>query len=225
MILTIIVVKINLRALNLIFLKMIIRISRNNHIVALAAAAFVHGALATWALLPSGPVIISQQAIKVSFVAPSASAKKSSSTTKMVKEVKSENALMQKKVHKIEQAQLNEEKNQKAGQQTSGHEDQKATATVAADSEPVFNAAYLNNPAPYYPQNAKRKGIQGKVLLSVIVKTDGSAGAIQISKSSGSNDLDEAALDAVKQWKFIPAKNKGQLVQASVIVPVEFKLI
>ncbi len=204
---------------------MIIRIPKNNHIVALTAAAFVHGALATWALLPSDPTIISQQAIKVSFVAPSASEKKSATTTKLLKETKSDTLLAQNKVSKVEQIKSNSEKNQHAGQQTSGREDERATAVAAADSEPVFNAAYLNNPAPYYPKSAKRRGIQGKVLLSVLVKKDGTAGDIQVSKSSGSNDLDEAALDAVKQWKFIPAKNKGSIVEAKVIVPVEFKLI
>ena len=48
---------------------------------------------------------------------------------------------------------------------------------------------------------------------------------MQISRSSGSNDLDEAALEAVKQWKFVPARRSGNLTQASVIVPVEFKII
>lgn len=203
---------------------MILTFSRNNHFIALTAAAFVHCALATWAMLPSEPSVISQQAIKISFVAPSAS-EKNSSSAKLVKEKKADNAITQKKVAKSEQVSSESEKNQNSGKQTSGIEDSKSTATTSANSEPVFNAAYLNNPAPYYPKSAKRRGIQGKVLLSVLVKKDGTAGEVQVSKSSGSGDLDEAALDAVKQWKFIPAKNKGSIVEASVIVPIEFKLI
>lgn len=201
-------------------------ISNKSHIVAFTSAALIHASVAAWAMMPSKPVVISQQAIQVSFVAPSASQKTSFSAEKrIVSEIKSENALKQKLQNKEESAESKSEKNQFAGKQTSGREDPNATATKSAESEPIFNANYLNNPAPYYPQNAKRKGIQGKVFLNVVVKTDGTADSVQISRSSGSNDLDMAALDAVKQWKFIPAKSKGQPVQANVIVPVEFKII
>ena len=109
--------------------------------------------------------------------------------------------------------------------ETSGRVDPNATANKAAESEPVFDAAYLNNPAPFYPAAAKRKSIQGKVLIDVVVKTDGTAAQVQIARSSGYGDLDEAAIDAIKQWRFIPAKSKGQAIQANVIVPIEFKII
>jgi protein TonB len=121
-----------------------------------------------------------------------------------------------------------EEKSQQksfAGKQTSGRVDENSLATRAAESEPVFDAAYLNNPAPYYPQVARKRGIQGKVLLAVLVKTDGTAATVDVSRSSGSSTLDAAALDAVKTWKFVPAKRSGRFVEASVMVPVEFKII
>ncbi|NBV05944.1 MAG: energy transducer TonB [Proteobacteria bacterium] len=200
---------------------------QTSHLTAFISAALVHSLVAAWAIFPSSPIVINQQAIRVSFVAPSSSDKKSfeASHKKIAINTDRENALKQKQDNKVEKSESETKKNQLAGKQTSGREDPNATATKAAESDPIFNANYLNNPAPYYPLSAKRKGIQGKVLLSVVVKVDGTAAAVNVSRSSGSSDLDEAALEAVKQWKFIPARNKGQFVQASVIVPVEFKII
>jgi protein TonB len=203
---------------------MLIQSYKKSHLVALVAAAFVHGGLAAWSLMPSDPVVINQQAIQVSFVAPSASESKNEkiSPKKVVNVADSKVGVRQKK----DEIQKEEGKENKiAGKETSGRVDERATATRAAESEPIFNANYLNNPAPYYPASAKRKGVQGKVLLSVVVKTDGTPASVEISRSSGSSDLDEAALDAVRSWKFVPARSKGQFVQASVIVPVEFKII
>jgi protein TonB len=203
---------------------MIISSYKKSHVFALFAAAFVHGGLAAWSLMPSDPLVINQQAIQVSFVAPSANEKKNEnlSREKFALNFKRENALKQQQ-NKEEKLEGKESK--VAGKETSGRVDPNAIATRAAESEPVFNAEYLNNPAPYYPALARRKGNQGKVLLSVLVKVDVTPALVQVSHSSGSHDLDEAALDAVKQWKFIPARSKGKSVEASVVVPVEFKII
>ncbi len=206
---------------------MIITNYQTSHIVAFASAALVHVSLAAWAMFPSSPIVINQQAIQVSFVAPNASTKKSENLShkKTIVNIERENAIKQKQQDKVEKVESKAEKNQSAGKQTSGRQDPNATASRAAESDPIFNANYLNNPAPYYPIKAKRNGIQGKVLLNVSVKTDGTAAAVEISRSSGSSALDEAALEAVKLWKFIPARRGGEIVQANVIVPVEFKII
>ncbi len=198
---------------------------QNSHLIALVAATFVHGSVAVWSMLPSNPIVINQQVIQVSFVAPSASDKSTASHKKIALNFERENALKQKQNDKVEKVESQDEKNRSAGKQTSGRQDPNATATQSAESDPVFNAAYLNNPAPYYPASAKRNGIQGKVLIDVVVKIDGTPATVQILRSSGSSDLDEAALDAVKQWKFIPARRGGNLIQANAIVPVEFKII
>jgi TonB family protein len=92
-------------------------------------------------------------------------------------------------------------------------------------SEPIFDAQYLNNPAPLYPKVARDRGIEGKILLEVVVKEDGSALNVKLISSSGSSLLDESAIEAVKNWQFIPAKKFGKFVQAKVIVPIEFKII
>lgn len=93
------------------------------------------------------------------------------------------------------------------------------------ESEPIFDAQYLNNPAPIYPKTARDRGIEGKILLEVVVKEDGSALNVKLLSSSGSSLLDESAIDAVKNWQFIPAKKFGKFIQAKVIVPIEFKII
>ncbi len=89
---------------------------------------------------------------------------------------------------------------------------------------PNFNAAYLHNPNPNYPAISRRLGEQGKVLLRVQVTADGTASLVVLHVSSGSERLDQAALEAVKKWRFIPAKRGEQAISASVIVPVRFSI-
>lgn len=89
---------------------------------------------------------------------------------------------------------------------------------------PRFNADYLHNPAPEYPGTSRRRGEQGRLTLKVVVNTNGDAESVQLDKSSGFELLDKAALNAVKNWKFIPAKSNHQPVAGTVIVPVRFSL-
>lgn len=89
---------------------------------------------------------------------------------------------------------------------------------------PKFGAAYLNNPAPEYPALARRKGEQGRVMLKVLVSETGLAQKVQIDTSSGYDKLDQAAVEAVKKWSFIPARRSNQAVSAYVLVPIKFSL-
>ena len=93
----------------------------------------------------------------------------------------------------------------------------------AAITEPVA-ATYLNNPAPEYPARARSRRQQGTVMLQVRVTEQGRPDAVEIFRSSGYESLDEAALDAVRQWKFVPARRGSQLVEASVVVPIQFRI-
>ncbi|NWD90666.1 energy transducer TonB, partial [Pseudomonas sp. K5002] len=86
------------------------------------------------------------------------------------------------------------------------------------------NAAYLKNPAPEYPSLAQRRGWEGTVLLRVHVLATGKPGEIQIQKSSGRQQLDEAALAAVKRWSFVPAKQGDVAQDGWVSVPIDFKI-
>jgi protein TonB len=89
---------------------------------------------------------------------------------------------------------------------------------------PQFNAAYLNNPAPEYPSSARRMGEMGRVILRVQVTANGSPSQVLIHSSSGVDSLDEAALEAVQRWKFVPAKQGETPVMAWVNVPIQFTL-
>lgn len=91
-------------------------------------------------------------------------------------------------------------------------------------SLPVFNAAYLRNPSPEYPRLSRRLQEEGQVLLRVLVSAQGLPEAVEIQTSSGHSRLDKAALEAVRQWKFVPAKQGSQTVSAWVVVPVAFVL-
>ncbi len=86
------------------------------------------------------------------------------------------------------------------------------------------SAGYLRNPAPEYPSLAMRRGWEGTVLLRVQVLASGKPGEIQIQKSSGRDQLDDAALAAVKRWSFVPAKQGDVAQDGWVSVPIDFKI-
>lgn len=94
-----------------------------------------------------------------------------------------------------------------------------------AREEPArFDAAYLNNPRPNYPKISRRLGEEGTVYLRAHVLPDGSPEQVRIDRSSGSERLDEAALDAVRKWRFVPAKRGTSAVPAWVVIPITFNL-
>ena len=89
---------------------------------------------------------------------------------------------------------------------------------------PIFNADYLHNPAPVYPALSRRMGEEGRVLIRAFVEGDGAPLKVELRTSSGSERLDQSALDAVRRWKFVPAKQGDKAVAAWVVVPVVFSL-
>lgn len=85
--------------------------------------------------------------------------------------------------------------------------------------------AYADNPPPRYPHLARRRGWQGLVWLQVWVSEKGQVVDVRIEKSCGHEILDRAALDAVRNWRFEPAR-KGLLKAAGEArVPVRFELL
>ncbi len=199
----------------------------NGHVIAIAGAIALHSGIAAWAMAPSDPVVMQQQVIQISMVAPSSVAqlKEKSEVEEQKAPPKADGTVKVKPKTEKQKKQKNDaDQNTASTPPTSGPQAVDATDKVAARSEPVFNAAYLRNPAPVYPQAARRKGAEGKVLLEVNVTPQGTAREISVATSSGSSILDDAALAAVRQWKFIPARSGGEIVEAKVIVPVEFKL-
>jgi len=89
---------------------------------------------------------------------------------------------------------------------------------------PQADASQLNNPAPIYPQLSRRLRETGVVILEVLVKADGSLGDMRLKTSSGYTRLDESALRAVKNWRFVPAKRGGEAIDFWYELPIEFSL-
>lgn len=97
-------------------------------------------------------------------------------------------------------------------------------APTAPRTQPIFNADYLDNPAPAYPPLSRRLGEQGRVILRVLVNVRGTADEVQLRTPSGFARLDEAACDTVRRWKFVPAKRGAEAVPAWVLIPISFRL-
>ena len=101
-----------------------------------------------------------------------------------------------------------------------------ATPTIEP-SGPVAGVRleYGDAPAPTYPRKQLLAGIEGTVLLQVLVDVDGRPLEVSIHRSSGNRDLDDAARRQVlRKWTFRPAMEDGRAVQAIGIVPIDFNL-
>jgi periplasmic protein TonB len=77
---------------------------------------------------------------------------------------------------------------------------------------------------PRYPESARTAGIEGVSLLRFVVQADGLVGTVNVEKSAGHPDLDRAAVEAVKTWRFEPARRGKEAVAVWVTVPVRFEL-
>ncbi|WP_312522719.1 energy transducer TonB [Anaerospora sp.] len=75
-----------------------------------------------------------------------------------------------------------------------------------------------------YPEEAKKQGVEGVVVIKVSVSEQGEVEHLEISKSSGNESLDQAAIDSVKQWRFIPAYENGKKCSADAETAIIFKL-
>lgn len=82
----------------------------------------------------------------------------------------------------------------------------------------------LSAPAPAYPESARRAGISGTTVVGMTVSTDGSVSSAWVESSSGNSTLDSAAVAAVYNWRFVPAKQNGTPVTANSRVPITFNL-
>ncbi|HWR06572.1 energy transducer TonB [Sporomusa sp.] len=123
-----------------------------------------------------------------------------------------------------------------------------AFATAAASSETVavsgnggnFNAgagggnnhygggrtspAYLYGSRPAYPQAARKAGWEGAVVVRALIDTAGTVASVSVKEGSGYDILDEAAVQAVKKWRYTPAKEGGVPVTSLHDIRVRFRL-
>ncbi|PPS25276.1 energy transducer TonB [Pseudomonas amygdali pv. morsprunorum] len=99
-----------------------------------------------------------------------------------------------------------------------------APPAPAKESAAVSGLASLGNPPPEYPGLALRRSWEGRVILRIKVLPNGRAGAVEVTKSSGKPVLDEAAVEAVRNWKFIPAKRGDTPIEGFATQTIDFKL-
>ncbi|MGE6333548.1 TonB family protein [Stenotrophomonas sp. NPDC077659] len=96
------------------------------------------------------------------------------------------------------------------------------SATPASgNSQPMPIAG--QSPPPSYPAAALRRGESGSVVVRVDVDATGYANNITVIQRSGSRELDRAATEAVRRWRFTPALSNGQPVPGTLEVPFDFK--
>lgn len=81
----------------------------------------------------------------------------------------------------------------------------------------------LHEERPVYTEQARRQGVEGDVLIELVVRSDGTVGNVRLLRRLG-HGLDEQALQAVRQWRFAPAERLGEPVDVLVEVAVEFRL-
>lgn len=83
---------------------------------------------------------------------------------------------------------------------------------------------YLTNPAPPYPTMSRRLREEGRVMVLVQLSAAGLPEQVSVKHSSGFERLDEAAVKAVRTWKFRPTKINGEPTADTVEVPIRFAL-
>ncbi|WP_238535535.1 energy transducer TonB [Pseudomonas sp. PAMC 25886] len=83
---------------------------------------------------------------------------------------------------------------------------------------------YVHEPQPEYPDSAREEGHEGTVILRVLVDEHGKPGAVDVVRSSGFGNLDEAGRAAVRGALFKPYLDEGHAVSVYVIVPLRFQL-
>lgn len=81
----------------------------------------------------------------------------------------------------------------------------------------------LREVKPDYTEDGRRRHVEGDVVLEIVVKSDGGVGDVHLLQGLGAG-LDQRAIEAVRQWRFSPARRQGAPVDVMVEVAVEFKL-
>lgn len=88
----------------------------------------------------------------------------------------------------------------------------------------MMAAGLVRGPKPPYPLEARREGVEGKVMLRVTVNAEGRVTSVTVVASSGHDILDRAARDGVAKWRFSPAHRAAGAIASVYDVPIEFKL-
>ena len=92
------------------------------------------------------------------------------------------------------------------------------------NSSPVIPPRPISTPDPPYPEDAREKTEEGVVTLQILVTKEGGVGSAKIVSSSHIPDIDNAALDGVKLWRFTPALQNSKPVESWVQIKIIFQL-
>lgn len=98
-----------------------------------------------------------------------------------------------------------------------------STASESPGSDRSLPKPFDNVP-PTYPPEAVAKGFAGKVVFRARISTAGAVSRLTVAVSSGFSMLDEAAQAAIRLWRFHPARQSGQAVEATILIPIVFEL-
>lgn len=194
----------------------------NIRLTAPACSITLHAGLLAWMLYPAPIPQMHMQIVDVSIVRLSSPAQSQSQPAAQPKSDPAPRA--EKAETKPENRPAQKTQTASATPPTTGKQSPTATKTIAASNPPLYAEASLHNTPPAYPASARARGIEGKVLLEVDVSPEGSARDVAITASSGYALLDNAAQGAIRTWRFIPASNHGQSIEARIEIPIEFRL-
>lgn len=113
-----------------------------------------------------------------------------------------------------------------AGASDAGHGVDWSLGGNTGNSREIIPPGILSRREPAYPEQARREGIEGTVVLRIAILENGHAGNISVSESSGSSLLDKAAVEAVQRWRFVPAKVRGtgKSIDCQTTMPIVFRL-
>lgn len=104
------------------------------------------------------------------------------------------------------------------------------TPPEAQETEPPLPTPVVTGPevlvtvVPEYPRRARQLGIEGAVTLEVDIDPDGVPRAARVTRSSGRADMDEAAKNAVLQWRFVPGPADDESSERRAVVVIQFQL-
>jgi protein TonB len=98
------------------------------------------------------------------------------------------------------------------------------TAGALANETPAHVDLSQPHPQPPYPDSALTSGEQGTIFMDLYVRPSGRISRFRVSQSSGFEDLDNAAVESVLNWRFVPAIQDGDPVSDWTTVKVVFQL-
>lgn len=81
------------------------------------------------------------------------------------------------------------------------------------------------SPKPEYPEEARKKGWEGTVIIEALVDIDGTVADVNVTQSSGYRILDKGAKEAARDWEFTPGEHEGELVRVWVSISFTFSLM